>query len=97
MTTIELITQDDLKNLKAELISEIRNLLKGNVSEGKIWLKSYEVRKLLHISPGTLQNLRINGLLPFTKVGSIAYYEITDIEKMMQKGGENVQLVRKIK
>lgn len=52
---------------------------------------------MLNISPGTLQNLRINGMLPFTKVGSIAYYDITDIEKMMQKGGSNVQLVRKTK
>ena len=84
MTTIELITQDDLKNLKAELISEIRNLLKGSVSEGKIWLKSYEVRKLLHISPGTLQTLRLNGTIRFSKIGGTLYYKTEDINRLLE-------------
>ena len=84
MTTIELITHDDLKNLKAELISEIRNLLKGSVSEGKIWLKSYEVRKLLHISPGTLQTLRLNGTIRFSKIGGTLYYKTEDINRLLE-------------
>ena len=46
-------------------------------------LKSSEVRKLLKISPGTLQNLRINGTLSFTKIGSIIYYSYEDIEAML--------------
>lgn len=94
---IDLITKEDLADFKIQLTEEIKALLQPQKNMQKKWLRSVEVRKMLNISPGTLQNLRINGLLPFTKVGSIAYYEITDIEKMMQKGGENVQLVRKIK
>jgi len=94
---IDLITKEDLTDLKMQLIEEIKLLLKPQKTMHKQWLRSAEVRKMLNISPGTLQNLRINGMLPFTKVGSIAYYEITDIEKMMEKGGSNVQLVRKIK
>ncbi|WP_316795352.1 helix-turn-helix domain-containing protein [Pedobacter agri] len=94
---IDLITKEDLADFKIQLIEEIKALLQPQKNMQKKWLRSAEVRKMLNISPGTLQNLRINGMLPFTKVGSIAYYEITDIEKMMQKGGENVQLVRKIK
>uniref|UniRef100_UPI004047A37D helix-turn-helix domain-containing protein n=1 Tax=Roseivirga sp. TaxID=1964215 RepID=UPI004047A37D len=50
----------------------------------KKWLKSYEVRKLLDISPGTLQNLRVNGTLPFTKIGGVIYYDYTDIQSMLQ-------------
>jgi len=94
---IDLITKEDLADFKMQLIEEIRTLLQPQKNMQKKWLRSAEVRKMLNISPGTLQNLRINGMLPFTKVGSIAYYEVTDIEKMMQKGGSNVQLVRKIK
>ena len=94
---IDLITKEDLADFKIQIIEEIKTLLQPQKNLHKQWLRSAEVRKMLNISPGTLQNLRTNGMLPFTKVGSIAYYEITDIEKMMQKGGENVQLVRKIK
>uniref|UniRef100_UPI00404892CE helix-turn-helix domain-containing protein n=1 Tax=Roseivirga sp. TaxID=1964215 RepID=UPI00404892CE len=47
-------------------------------------MKSYEVRKLLDISPGTLQNLRVNGTLPFTKIGGVIYYDYTDIQSMLQ-------------
>nr|WP_317038805.1 hypothetical protein [Sphingobacterium sp. CFCC 11742] len=40
----------------------------------------------MSISPGTLQNLRINGVLPYRKVGGIMFYAIEDIQKMMEGG-----------
>jgi predicted site-specific integrase-resolvase len=52
--------------------------------QSKKWLKSNEVRKLLNISPGTLQNLRINGTLRYTKMGSIIYYKQEDINKVLE-------------
>jgi hypothetical protein len=33
----------------------------------KKWLKAHEVRRLLKISPGTLQTLKANGTIPYTK------------------------------
>lgn len=70
----ELLTLTDLKDFKAELLLEVKKLLKENNGEPvKKWLKSHEVRKLLGISPGTLQNLRVNGTLPFTKIGGVIY------------------------
>lgn len=38
---------------------------------------------LLQVSPGTLQNLRINGTLPYTKVGGIIYYDSEEIQSIM--------------
>jgi hypothetical protein len=38
---------------------------------------------LLQVSPGTLQNLRINGTLPYTKVGGIIYYDAEEIQGVM--------------
>ncbi|RXG11180.1 hypothetical protein DSM03_1291, partial [Leeuwenhoekiella aestuarii] len=35
-------------------------------------------------SPGTLQNLRINGTIPFTKVGGIIYYDAQEIQQLME-------------
>lgn len=85
---VELITKQDLEQFKSELLSEIKRLvqLDGGGHSNKRWLKSNEVRKLLKISPGTLQNLRINGTLSFTKVGSILYYKLEDINKLMEGG-----------
>jgi hypothetical protein len=50
----------------------------------KLWLKSNEVRKLLNISAGTLQNLRVNGTLTYTKIGGILYYSSNDLEKVIE-------------
>jgi hypothetical protein len=72
MTANELITKDDLREFKSELLTEIKKLVQlDGQGQSKQWLKSNEVRKLLKISPGTLQHLRINGTLSFTQIGSI--------------------------
>ena len=51
----------------------------------KKWLKSSEVKKLLRISPGTLQNLRINGTLTYTKIGGSIFYSYEEIIKVMEQ------------
>ena len=64
-----IITTEDLYIFKEELLVDIKAMI--NHQSGfapKKWLKSPEVRDLLSISPGTLQNLRINGTLPYSKV-----------------------------
>lgn len=80
----EIVTTDDLREFKLDLIKEIKQLFAAHHGQPtKKWLKSYEVRKLLGISPGTLQNMRINGTLPFTKIGGVIFYDSEDIQKMM--------------
>jgi len=82
--SVELLTKEDLQQVKNELLQEISDLLlKG--SEQKKWLKTDEVKKLLKISPGTLQTLRVNGTLQFSRIGNIIYYDAEHIEKMLQK------------
>ncbi|TRW23609.1 helix-turn-helix domain-containing protein [Flavobacterium zepuense] len=83
---VELITRDDLEQFKKELLEEIRRFAIYPQKAGetsKTWLKSLEVRKLLGVSAGTLQNLRINGTLPYTKIGGLMYYKYEDILKLM--------------
>ena len=81
-TTI--ITSDDLREFKMELLDDIKNLLaKQSNGSLKKYLKSSEVMELLQVSPGTLQNLRINGTLPYTKVGGILYYDSEEIQNVM--------------
>jgi hypothetical protein len=81
----QILTTEDLKEFKIELIDELKKLLRQNgVQPVKKWLKSPEVKKLLNISPGTLQNMRVNGSLPFTRIGGVIFYDYDDIQKMLQ-------------
>jgi len=90
MTAIEILTREDLRAFKIELLQEIKTLLQPQgQAQNKKWLKSQEVRKMLNISPGTLQNLRINGTLRYTKIGSLIYYKQEDINKLLEKGLTN--------
>ncbi|HKG05229.1 MAG TPA: helix-turn-helix domain-containing protein [Pedobacter sp.] len=86
MATIDLITKDDLQNFKSELLTELKLILESRSASSQKWLKSAEVRKMLNISPGTLQNLRINGTIKYTKVGSIIYYSQGDIQSLLENG-----------
>ena len=83
---VELVTKEDLKELENNLLNAIKLINKPGQGEVKKWLKSVEVRKLLNISPGTLQNLRINGTLRYTKIGGIMYYKLEDIYKVLEGG-----------
>jgi hypothetical protein len=87
---INLITKEDLVAFKKEILKEIKELLEGKkeLEPDKAWLKSQDVRKMLNISPGTLQNLRIHGTLLFTKIGGSIYYRREDVDRMMN-GGKN--------
>ena len=47
------------------------------------WIDGQDVMHLLHISPRTLQTLRSNGTLPFSRIGNKIYYRRQDIEKIL--------------
>lgn len=81
----KLVTVEDLQQFKVELLREIKKLLANAPAPlPKPWLKSHEVQKILKISPGTLQHLRDSGQLKFSKVGGIVFYEMKDIEGMIE-------------
>lgn len=79
-----IITTDDLREFKMELLDDLKELL-SNQNSGKLkkYLKSSEVMDMLQMSIGTLQNLRVNGTLPYTKIGGIIYYDAEDIHNVM--------------
>lgn len=81
-----IITTDDLREFKLELIEELRILIsKTSANQTKKYLKSAEVMELLQISPGTLQNLRINGTLPYSKIGGIILYDAEEIQRILNE------------
>lgn len=80
---VELVTKADLELFKKELFEELKSGGNRPSSEQQKWFKSYQVKNLLKISPGTLQNLRMNGTFRFTKIGGILYYKYEDIMQVL--------------
>jgi len=89
----EIITTDDLRQFKIELINDMRILLNEQAERNnqKKWLRTTEVKKLLQISASTLQNLRINGTLSYSKIGGSFFYNAMEIDKIIQANQTNLQ------
>lgn len=88
---IEIVTKEDLQNFRKELLEDLRQIIHQKYPPQLEWLKSPEVRKLLRISSGTLQNLRINGTLRFAKIGGMLFYKYEDIEKLLSNQNVNAK------
>ncbi|WP_316753911.1 helix-turn-helix domain-containing protein [Pedobacter gandavensis] len=86
---IEILSKEELLQFKSELIQEIKQAIKSDDAPVKQWLRSSEVRTLLKISSGTLQNLRIKGILPYEKIGGIFYYAYSDIVQLLGEIGNS--------
>lgn len=80
---IEIITKDDLEAFRKTLLNDISALLACNKTESAEWLRCADVRKMLKVSTGTVQNLRISGKLKSQKIGGIHFYNLTDIQNML--------------
>lgn len=84
------VTKEDLRQFGMLLIGTIRKMMQaGSESEKDAvqpeWLKSRVVRKLLDISPGSLQNLRITGKVRFKKVLGSYYYNRADLMQLFNE------------
>src|SRR4051794_36956232 len=87
----QLITVDDLAQFKNELLTELLSVLQTQSGIiPKKWIKSHEVRRLLKISPGTLQMLKSSGVLPYTRMGGVHFYDQDEIQKVLESGKMNI-------
>ena len=75
-----IITSEDLEQFKWELLGNIKEYLdkregkkENQAQDEKVWIKSHQVQRMLGISPGTLQTLRLNGTIPYSKVGGVLF------------------------
>ena len=85
---IDVVTKEDLEAFRMLLLEDIKAILgQAPPAAFKPWLRGRDVKKLLGISEGSLQHLRISGKLKSTRLGGIYYYQYAEIEKMMVNGG----------
>jgi hypothetical protein len=80
----QLITVQHLDNFHKKLLADVERLIEQRLNvTPKKWLRSYEVRKILNISPGTLQHLKATGIITFSKVGGSHYYDYQKIQEIL--------------
>jgi hypothetical protein len=63
--------------LPANITSPLTDKLVG-------WLDNQDVMQILHISPRTLQTLRANGTLPFSRIKGKFYYKVSDLAALLE-------------
>ena len=90
--SVNILTKEDLVLFQDELLKLIKALLSQSPVQTKRWLKTEEVKDVLKVSASTLQTLRINGTLTYSKLGGIIYYDYEHIEKVLK---ENLRLATK--
>ena len=87
---LDIVTKQDLLQVKTELLNALKETLSQiSAKATKKWMKSAEVQKMLGISATGLQNLRIAGTIPFTKLSGIIYYDYSDIANILEKNKRN--------
>jgi hypothetical protein len=92
----QLVTVADLAAFKEDLLLSLARLMTQNSTKNpKKWLKSNEVRAQLRISNGTLVSMRVNGTLPYTKIGNIIYYDQDDITSILTTKRKGISLSSK--
>lgn len=81
------ITKDDLRQFGLKLMDDIRLMIKDLNSKNDQdteWLKGRVVRKLMDMSAGSLQSLRITGKVRFKKILGTYYYNSTDLQNLFK-------------
>ncbi|WP_417859271.1 helix-turn-helix domain-containing protein [Xanthomarina gelatinilytica] len=76
-----LALSQEIKDIKAR-IELLRNTRAEVLKD--TWIDNQDVLHTLHISKRTLQTLRDNGTLPYSKVKGKFYYKVSDVEQLLQ-------------
>ena len=77
------VTEDELQQLKAELILEIKEHATP-LQASKRFIKAKQAKEFLDCSSGTLFNYRTTGILNPKKVGGTFYYDSEEVKNLLQ-------------
>lgn len=82
---IDIVTKEDLNRFRGQLLEDIKSLLLPRSELPKTWISSSEVRRLLKISQSSLNTLRVKEGLNASKLLGTMYYNINEINKLLEK------------
>ncbi len=84
--TLNIPTIDSFKELITPLLNEIKDL-KVTVNNLQLEINYYrnrDLKKRFGLSDKTIQNYREQNLIPFTKVGEIFYYPVSEFNEILR-------------
>jgi hypothetical protein len=81
---VTILTKEDLQEFKEEMLKEMKAILEAGPAKPRKWVRSAVVLELLQVSPGSLQTLRINGTLRYSKIGGMVFYDYNHIEQLLE-------------
>ena len=76
-----LFLSQEIKELKA-LVVQVQKTRTQKFNEN--WIDAQDVMLSLHISRRTLQSLRDNGTLPYSRINGKLYYKMSDVESLLE-------------
>ncbi len=79
----EIVTIEDLEKFRIRLLTDLAKLMQKPDPVEPL-LRSAQVRKLLNVSPGTLQKLRVKGILPYARLDGSFRYRLMDVEHALE-------------
>lgn len=71
----------DIKELKELTLTMVKN---HKPSFNESWYDNQDIALAFHISKRTLQTLRTNGILPYSRLNNKIYYKVTDIKALLE-------------
>lgn len=80
----EIVTVEDLEKFRFRLLADLAKLVQRPDPVEPL-LRSAQVRKILNISPGMLQKLRVKGILPYAKLDGSFRYRLADVEHALER------------
>jgi outer membrane PBP1 activator LpoA protein len=86
------ILNDDIQKILTKIDELNLKLDKDSENNSKhVWLDLQDASDLLKITKRTLQNYRLKGWLPSSRIGGKVYYRLDDIEAFLRKNYSRVQ------
>lgn len=85
----EIATKKDIQELKEVLEKAIKLIDAKRPGRKKKWVKSSTVCELLNIDSETLYRWRDSGKIPFSRIGRTYFYDIEDIENILEERRQN--------
>lgn len=70
-----------------KLIKELKELTKSGFNGqqlAQLWLDNQDVSMALHLSKRTLQTLRDNGTLPYSRIKDKIFYKVSDVNALLE-------------
>jgi excisionase family DNA binding protein len=81
---IEALTFEAMMTRFESFAERVETLCRANGEKTmQEWLDNQDVCQILNISPRTLQTMRDNGTIPYTRIGNKMYYKADDLKRLI--------------